>query len=83
MTILSQPAVLNVVRNITPDKITPYAVPGGSFSPQHSSVEPLDRGVAEFVFGKAWIQDNDVAIRVANWRCALAIIATLPHRRRG
>src|SRR6266446_4111617 len=83
MTILGQPAMLNVVWNIAPNQITAHAVPGGTFGPQHPCVKTLDGGIAKLVPGKARIQYNYVAIRITHRRCALAIVAALAQRSRG
>src|SRR5258708_18294985 len=83
MAVLGQPAMLDVVWNIAPKQVTTHAVPGGTFGPKHSRVKTLDGGIAEFVFGKARIQNNYVAIRITNRRRALTVIAPLAQRGRG
>src|SRR6185436_16744535 len=86
MAILSQPPMLEIVWNIAPNKITPNAIPGGTLRPQHPRMKPLDRGVAELVFGKARIENDDVAIRITHWRSALTIVSILTQgggRQRG
>ena len=54
-----EPSQDAVVGDVTPEKIAAVAKPHGPFRPARAGVQAFDRGVADFVFCKAWINDFD------------------------
>ena len=67
MTILFQPAELLVVGNVAPKEITANRVPGWTFGPERSPVQPLDRSVADLILVESLVQPNHIRIGVACW----------------
>ena len=53
MPVFLEPPQLAVVGNIAPHQILPGTVPGGPFRPQRTSVEALNRGIADAVLFEA------------------------------
>ena len=74
VSIVFQPSVLAVVRNIRPHQELPNTVPGRPFGPEESVSNPLDWSVAELQAVKAFIETDDVWIRIPNWQSAGPII---------
>ena len=75
VSVLFQPAQLDVVRDIAPEQITAYAVPGRSLGPKHVwiGIQPADGGVAEFVLGERRIEHEHIRLGIARGRFASPI----------
>src|SRR5207247_10949111 len=74
-----QPAELPVVRNIAPDEILSLRVPGRPFGPEAALEEPLDRRVADLVLLEAFVERDDVRVRVAD-RLGVRSVVPAPRR---
>ena len=73
MSVVFQPALLDVVWNVAPDQIPTDAVPCRAFRPEgvFTVIDSLDRGVAEFEFVEALIERNQARIGVTDRRSVL------------
>jgi len=66
VTVVFDPAHLNVVGNVAPKEVAADAIPGRAFRPQRPDVQTLNRGVPQLVLVESLVQRNDVRIRVAD-----------------
>ena len=68
--------MLDVLGNVTPDKVVSTATPGGTFRPVHACVKPLDWGIAYFILSKARLKGDDVRLGIANGRRVWTIVTS-------
>jgi hypothetical protein len=73
VTIIVQPATLQIIWDVTPYQVTADAVPGRTLGPEASGIETLDRCVADFVFSKSRTHYDDVRIGIS-LRCGYGSI---------
>src|ERR1700731_1063376 len=55
---------LPVVRNVAPHEILALRIPGRSFGPEATGIEPLDGGVADLGLEALGIDDDDIRIGI-------------------
>jgi hypothetical protein len=62
--VVVEPPKLPIVRNITPQEVTPDAVPCATFRPECASVQSLNWRVADL--SEPRVEDDNVRIRITN-----------------
>jgi hypothetical protein len=83
--VVFDPAQLHVGWNVAPHQILTHTVPGGTFSPGGSGVEPFDAGVADHIAPEARVESDDVRVGILDRNLAgpVALRCHWRWRRRG
>ena len=81
VSVVVEPAQLDVVRNVAPHQVFADAIPGRPFGPQHAGMQSLDWRVADLVLGEfLFVEHHDVGIGIAH---RLGVRAVVAGQRRG
>jgi len=77
VTIIVQPATLQIIWYVAPNQKTGQRCSRLALGPQAACEESLDRCVADFDLPKALIDDHDVRIRISLWGGLRSIVSFL------
>jgi hypothetical protein len=78
--VLFEPAHLDVVGDVAPDKVASDTIPCRTLGPQRPGMQPLDRRIADHITTEAVVERDDVRVRVLEWLLPRPV-ARRGHRR--